>query len=53
MVFYHAKIMMVVTMHTCGMYLVDMCIALQRTGQHLELNFEGMKDILSLLSQKP
>jgi hypothetical protein len=31
---------------------VDMQVALQRTG-HLELDIEGMKDILSLLSQKP
>jgi hypothetical protein len=51
-IFYRAKITTVVTTHTCGMCPVDMRIALSRTG-HLEVNIEGMKDILSLLSQKP
>ena len=51
-IFYRAKITNVVTTHTCGMCPVDMRIALSRTG-HLEVNIEGMKDILSLLSQKP
>jgi hypothetical protein len=35
-IFYCAKIMKVITMHTCGMCPVDMHIALQRTG-HLEV----------------
>jgi hypothetical protein len=51
-IFYRAKITNVVTTHTCGMCPVEMRIALSRTG-HLEVNIEGMKDILSLISQKP
>ncbi len=51
-IFYHAKITTVDPIHTCGMCPRDMRIAAQRTG-HLELNLEGMKDILSLLSAKP
>ena len=51
-IFYHAKITSVVTEHTCGMSPSNMRIALQKTG-HLEVNIEEMKDILSLLSQKP
>ena len=51
-IFYRAKITTVVTEHTCGMSPMNMRIALQKTGQ-LEVNIEGMKDILSLLSSKP
>jgi hypothetical protein len=51
-VFCHAKITNAVATHTCSMCPVDMRLALSRTG-HLEVNIEGMKDVLSLLSQKP
>jgi hypothetical protein len=51
-ILYQAKITTVVTTHTCGMCPIDMRVALQRTG-HLEVNIDGMKDILSLLAQKP
>ena len=51
-IFYCAKITTVDPIHTCGMCPRDMRIAAQRTG-YLELNLEGMKDILSLLSAKP
>ena len=51
-IFYLAKITNVNPVHTCGMCPRDMRIAAQRTG-YLELNLEGMKDILSLLSAKP
>jgi hypothetical protein len=51
-IFYHVKITKVNTEHTCRMNTSKHRHVIQRQG-HLELSVSGMKDIISIISEKP
>jgi hypothetical protein len=51
-IFYRAKITRLHLAHTCRMNPIEHRIAIQNSG-HLEVNVCGMRDILSLLNEKP
>jgi hypothetical protein len=51
-IFYRAKITTLKTVHTCQMDPQVHRIAIQKSG-HLEVDISGMKDILSLMQEKP
>jgi hypothetical protein len=51
-IFYRAKITTLHLTHTCQMNPQEHHIAIQKSG-HLEVDVHGMKDILSLMQEKP
>jgi hypothetical protein len=51
-IFYRAKITTLHLAHTCQMNPQEHRIAIQKSG-HLEVDVYGMKDILSLMQEKP
>jgi hypothetical protein len=51
-IFYHVKITTLYLEHTCQMAPQEYHISIQKSG-HLEVNVCGMKDILSLMQEKP
>jgi hypothetical protein len=51
-IFYRAKITTLHLTHTCQMNPQEHRIAIQKSG-HLEVDVHGMKDILSLMQEKP